>query len=193
MQHLKKYFARYPVICGVRNNEDLQYALSTPQHALVFLTGDIFSLETLIPKAKESGKLVFLHTELVKGISQDIVGIRYLAQRLKVDGIITTKSHVVKFGKEENLLTIQRFFIVDSTSLEKGIAVVKKAKPNAVEVLPGILTKDYLNYLNKEINLPVIAGGLIRDLEEVKEILKSGVMAVSTSKKELWSINLKYK
>ncbi len=69
--------------------------------------------------------------------------------------------------------------------LEKIFFTVKKAKPDAVEVLPGILTKNYLSYLNQEINLPVIAGGLIRTEQEVKEILDSGVMAISSSEREL--------
>lgn len=37
---------------------------------------------------------------------------------------------------------------------------------------------------------PVIAGGLIRTKSEVKEVLKSGALGISTSRKELWNLEI---
>jgi glycerol uptake operon antiterminator len=39
-------------------------------------------------------------------------------------------------------------------------------------------------------NCPIIAGGLIREEKEVKELTEYGVMAVSSSDRDLWNFNL---
>jgi len=40
--------------------------------------------------------------------------------------------------------------------------------------------------LRQEIDLPVIAGGLISDLDDLKNVLDHGAIGISTSSKELW-------
>lgn len=52
-----------------------------------------------------------------------------------------------------------------------------------IEIMPGTLDK-VIKKLKNEINIPIIAGGLIETQEEIKASLESGASAVSTGKKE---------
>ena len=64
--------------------------------------------------------------------------------------------------------------------------MLKHNQPDAVEILPGIVAPYFVEHIYKELLCPVIAGGLISGKSEIEELLQKGVLAVSTSKKELW-------
>jgi glycerol uptake operon antiterminator len=44
--------------------------------------------------------------------------------------------------------------------------------------------------LQSRVATPLIAGGLIETEEEVKKALASGAVAISTTRKSLWDMNL---
>ena len=50
----------------------------------------------------------------------------------------------------------------------------------------GLAAPYFIGHTYKELLCPVIAGGLISNKSEIEELLRKGVMAVSTSIKELW-------
>jgi glycerol uptake operon antiterminator len=55
-----------------------------------------------------------------------------------------------------------------------------------VEILPGIAAPYFIEHVYKELLCPVIAGGLISDKSEIEKLFQKGVLAISTSRKELW-------
>ena len=54
-----------------------------------------------------------------------------------------------------------------------------------IEIMPGTLYKE-IRKLSSQLNVPIIAGGLIDDFSEIEEIWVNGASAVSTGKKKLW-------
>ncbi|WP_406607598.1 glycerol-3-phosphate responsive antiterminator [Candidatus Infernicultor aquiphilus] len=154
--------------------------------ALFILYGDIFNLSQIMKKCKEHKKLVFLHMDLIKGIGRDREGIIYLAKKELCNGIVTTKSNLIEVAKKEGLIAIQRIFLLDSAALNTGEQLLKNNQPDAVEILPGIAAPYFIEHIYKKLSCPVIAGGLISDKSEIEKLLQRGVLAVSTSKKELW-------
>ena len=175
-----------PVIAGVRNLKDIPLALERGVGVLFLLVGDIFDLIKIKKEVKSSGVLLFSHMDLMKGIARDKAGISFLRKNIGIDGILTTHTNLIQFAKKEGLITIQRLFILDSEALKTGVRVVQTCNPDAVEILPGIILpslKEDLQHLNFP---PIIAGGLIKTKQEVKNILQAGALAISTSKKELW-------
>ena len=94
---------------------------------------------------------------------------------------------MIKLARERGLLTVQRFFIVDSHSILTTVEAVKVSKPSMIEIMPGTLCK-VVEKLRNSIDVPIIAGGLIETEDEVDSILKSGAVAVSTGRSELWKI-----
>ncbi len=186
MKHLEYYFHKHPVIAGLRDKKTFFEALKSNVIALFILYGDIMDLPEIIEKAKKYDKLVFLHIDLIKGIGRDKAGVKYLAENNLCDGIVTTKSSLIETAKNEDLMAVQRLFLLDSAALKTGVHLLKNNKPDAIEILPGIAAPYFIEHIQDELVCPIIAGGLIRYKDEVKEILEKGAMAVSSSNSVLW-------
>jgi len=188
MKHLKNYFKNHPVIAGVRDKQSLNKAVNSSSIALFVLHGNIMELNGIMDMAREYDKLVFLHIDLIKGIARDRAGVKFLAENSLCDGIVTTKSNLIKAAKKENLMAVQRLFLLDSAALETGKHLLESYRPDAVEILPGIAAPYFIAHIKQRKLCPVIAGGLIRKKDEVRELIDSGVMAISTSNEDLWDL-----
>lgn len=174
------------IICAVRTDEDFSLALSAKPDIIFDLNPDILTLRQRVQSAHENGKKLFIHIDLACGIGKDKSGIMY-ARECGVDGIISTRVNMIKAARECGVFTVQRFFIVDSHSVYTTIDAVKTAKPDMIEIMPGLLSKT-LSRLSHELSVPVIAGGLIEAEDEVNSAIYSGAVSVSTGKRELWNI-----
>jgi len=187
LQHLKKYFDRYPIIPAIRDIHDLDKAMSIKEATVIFLlTGTIFDLELAMQKAKDNDKILIVNVDLIDGISTDKVGIRYLAEKYLCDGIISTRNYLLKAANTAGLMTVQRIFMLDSGSLKTAINIARQDYFDAVEILPGLAAPYFMEHLSANIKLPIIAGGLVENKEEIKELTKKGVIAISTSEQTIW-------
>ncbi|NLM03648.1 MAG: glycerol-3-phosphate responsive antiterminator [Clostridiales bacterium] len=176
-----------PIIAAIHDIDNLDSAINTDCEIIFLLTGNIFNLRDVVEKIKLKDKEVYIHVDLLEGFSRDLIALKYIHENIRPSGIITTKLNLVKIAKEMDLFTIQRLFILDSQALETGIKSIHMAKPNAVEILPGIMPKIIKKVYN-ETNIPVIAGGLIQDKEDVIESLKAGAIGISSSCKDIWNL-----
>lgn len=176
------------VIPAVRNQADLEEATTTSSPIIALLFGDIITMPKIIERARAAKKMVMVHIDLVDGIGKDKVGVKYFAQ-LGVEVLISTKPHLIKAAREEGMYCVQRLFLMDSEALKTGLNLLQSFKPDAVEVLPGIVPKRTILQVAKACNGPIFAGGLISTEQEVLSALENGAWAVSTSKRELWRIS----
>lgn len=176
------------VIPAVRSEEDFHCVVGNPDiSSLILLFGDINDLPELILKAKKAKKLAVVHTDLLGGLSGDKAAIVFLV-KAGVPAIITTKPQLIKTAKEYGLLTIQRLFAVDSASLSTGINLLRSSKPDAVEILPASVPAWAIGKLSNELGIPIIAGGLLKDIKDVKAAVKNGACCVSASNRNLWGV-----
>jgi len=178
-------FQDNPIIVAVRNPKDIYDAIQSESQIIFLLTGNVFNLKKMVELCNKSGKYVFTHLDLIKGYSQDNYFIKYLKDEINPTGVITTKNNIITRAKQENLLTIQRLFLLDSSAMDISINSVRKIKPDAIEILPGLVPKLIKN-VKKEINIPIVTGGFIETVEEVRSCLAAGAISVSTSHKPLW-------
>lgn len=174
-----------PVIAAVNNLEKLEKAIKSPCEIIFLLTGSIFNLQEMVNKIKASGKSVFVHLDLIEGFSRNVCALKYINEIIRPDGIITTKNSLIRAAKEMGLFSIQRLFMLDALSLESGINSIKTIRPDAVEILPGIMPR-VTKTISTEVNIPIITGGLISDKEDVIASIKAGAIGISTSKEEIW-------
>ena len=186
MPNLEQLLKKSPVIAAIRNGGDFKSAVNSKVAVLFILYGDIFNLPEIMEKCKLYNKLAFLHLDLVKGIGKDKEGIMYLVNKELCNGIVTTKNNLIEVAKKEGLIAIQRLFLLDSAALKTGMQLLKYNQPDAIEILPGIAAPYFIQHNYEKLPCPVIAGGLINKREEINELFKKGVLAVSTSRKELW-------
>lgn len=177
------------MIASVQNENDLQYALNCNANIVFLLTGNLLTMSDYIKQLKQTDKHVFIHLDFIDGLSNSKSAINYVAQYWNPTGIITTKSHLVKFANEAGLMTIQRIFLLDRSAIERGIEMVKSCRPDAVEIMPGIIPK-IIDQLSLNLNYPIIAGGLITEISEVHEALQAGALAVSSGDPNMWNSDL---
>jgi len=173
-----------PVVAAVRG-ESLADAINSPAEIIFLLDGSVMNVADYIMSAHAAGKLIFIHIDLIKGIGKDRCGVEFL-KKLGADGIISTRAMLIKNAHDLNLLSVQRFFAVDSQGIETAREMILTTKPDFIEIMPGVIDKVTEKFVS--FNIPVIAGGLIETKSEVTSALSHGAIAVSTGKKEIWSV-----
>ncbi|MDO4489849.1 MAG: glycerol-3-phosphate responsive antiterminator [Lachnospiraceae bacterium] len=172
-----------PIIAAVKDEEGLKRALASDCQVIFLLYGTLLNIQDIIARAKQKNRLVFVHIDLIEGLSGKEIAIDYLKAKTSADGIISTRINQIKYAKSIGLFCIQRFFVIDSLSFEN---VKKQASyADAVDILPGIMPK-VLEKLSKRLRQPVIASGLIQDKQDIMSALSSGAQAVSTTCGDLW-------
>ena len=172
------------IIAAVRNGKEILKAAQSEVKIVFDLSPDILTVKEHADILHKAGKKFFIHIDLAEGIGKDRSGIIY-AKSAGVDGIISTRSVIIKTAREEGLFTVQRFFIVDSHSIDTTVEALKSSKAQMIEIMPGIVVK-VVKELKKTIDVPIIAGGLIETEDEAIEAIKCGASAVSTGKNNLW-------
>lgn len=63
---------------------------------------------------------------------------------------------------------------------------IRIAKPDVVEIMPGVVSKKIREFSEKVSN-DILAGGLVEFKEDVDEAIAAGATAVSTADRELWN------
>ncbi len=177
-------FEKNPVIAAVRNDDGFSDALKSPVSHIFLLNSDVLTLKEKIKEAHAADKKIFIHVDFTEGLGKDKVGLKVLSN-LSADGIISTRTNVIKMAKDLGLLTVQRFFIVDSHSFDTAIESIKSAHPDMIEIMPALVSRE-IKRITDTVKAPVIAGGLIETKAEIYEALSSGASAISTGKAELW-------
>lgn len=184
-QELVDCLERTPVVAAVQD-AGIPQALASPAEVIFHLKANILTLGARIEAAHKAGKRIFVHIDLAEGIGRDRTGLEYLAA-LGVDGIITTRTQLVRQARELGLIAVQRFFALDSQGLESISDSLANTAPDLIELMPGVIGKVIARFATGDI--PVIAGGLIETKKEVVTALECGAIAVSTGKSALWNLD----
>jgi len=125
---------------------------------------------------------VYVNVDHIDGIHADSAGLRYLADTLKVTGIISNNPRILSLCKDFGLEPIQRIYAVDSTGLEMALDSVDTRYVDLLDISPGLVTP----YINAQLPLPFIASGLIHTPQQVQAVLQSGAVGVAVTRPELW-------
>lgn len=174
-----------PVIAAIRDEKDVEIAVSSQVTTIFLLHADIFNIGAMVERIKNCGKSALIHIDFLEGLGRDQKALDYIVDVIKPDGIISTRSSHIKYAKDKGMFTIQRFFLVDSQSYETTIKTAQTIHSDMIEVMPGIMPS-ILSRISSRLALPVIAGGLIESKNDIVDILNAGAVGVSTGKKELW-------
>jgi len=184
---IKDLLTDTPVIAAVKDDAGLFRALQTECKVVFLLYGSIVNIDELVRQIHFSGKLCFIHIDLIEGLSNREVAVDGLRKLCHPDGIISTRSALIRRAQQLGLCTILRVFMLDSMSLANLFSQLEREKPDFVEVLPGIIP-NVIQEITEKTTIPLIAGGLIRNKQDVIQALRSGVVAVSTSSPDVWEL-----
>ncbi|RSK51777.1 glycerol-3-phosphate responsive antiterminator [Bacillus canaveralius] len=167
--------------------KEFEIFLDSPYQIGVFLEMHIAQLKNVNAMARQHNKKMIYHVDMIHGIKNDDYATEYICQEYRPYGLISTKSSVIHKTKQKGVIAVQRIFLIDSHALEKSYKLVEKTKPDYIEVLPGAMPW-MIKEVKERLNTPIFAGGLIRSPEEVKNALKAGAVAITTSKTDLWDM-----
>lgn len=176
-----------PVIAAVKTDEALTATLASPCSAVFLLASTLLTVDGLVHRIHDAGKLAVVHIDLVDGLSSREIAVDSLNALCHPDGIISTRPTLIRRARHRGLLTVQRAFILDSLSLTSLSGQLEQGKPDFVEFLPGIMPR-VIAEISARTQVPVIAGGLLRDKADVMAAMRAGATAVSTSAPSLWDI-----
>ena len=180
-----------PILLAISQMKDFEKFLQSPLDTCILMDFHINLLPSMMQAAHAAGKTVYLHADLLRGVSADEFGCEYLCQRLRADGIISTKPKVLEAARRNRVATILRLFLIDTKSLDKGAALIKNLQPDHVELLPG-LACDAIADLKQRLQ-PVactqpqsfLCGGLIKTHAQITRCLEAGACAVTLSDRTL--------
>ncbi len=176
------------IAAAIRTERDFSKALKSKVDVVFLLHANIMTVKKTVNEIKSAGKKSFVHIDFAEGIGRDRAGMEFIA-KCGVDGVLTTRTSIVKIAKDLGLIAVQRFFLVDSRSLSTSIDGIRASSPDIVELMPGIITKK-ISEISKSIDIPIIAGGIVETEEEVKEAIDAGASLVSTGEPSLWNIDI---
>ena len=153
-----------PVIAAVKTDEALTAALASPCSAVFLLASTLLTVDGLVHRIHDAGKLAVVHIDLVDGLSSREIAVDSLNALCHPDGIISTRPTLIRRARHRGLLTVQRAFILDSLSLTSLSGQLEQGKPDFVEILPGIMPR-VIAEISARTQVPVI---VLRDasLEE---------------------------
>ena len=177
------------VIASVKEEADIEKAINSQANIVFLLTGNLINMADYVKRLREAGKQIFIHIDFIDGLSNTKSAIQFIAYTWKPTGIITTKSSLIKHAKEVKLMTIQRIFLIDHAAISKGIEMSLSCRPDAIEVLPGLMPT-IIDRLTRSVNIPIIAGGLIHTKEDILQGLEAGALAISSGNPSLWNFDL---
>ncbi|QQZ08986.1 glycerol-3-phosphate responsive antiterminator [Heyndrickxia vini] len=177
------------VIASIKNEGDIDKAITSSSNIVFLLTGNLLNMTEHLDRLKKANKEIFIHIDFIEGLSNTKSAIKYIAKSWNPTGIITTKNSLIKYAKEEGLMTIQRIFLIDKGAIKKGIDMCQTCNPDAIEVLPGLMPS-IIDRLTAQVNLPIIAGGLISSKEEILQGLEAGALAISSGDPALWNLDI---
>lgn len=180
-----------PVIAAVKSDAGLQAAVEMEEIQVIFvLYGDVCTIPEILERIKAAGKKAMVHIDLIAGLSAKEISVEFIARQTRADGIITTKPALVRRAKELGIFAVLRFFVIDSLAL-KNIENLEMqcgtSRPDFIEVLPGVMPK-VLGRIAKVSRIPMIAGGLITEKEDVITALSVGAIAVSSTNQDVWKL-----
>src|SRR6476659_1560450 len=139
---LKKHVI--PVVWDPGKNEALIARASA-----VFLQGgalrDFCSAVERFREGALSHLPLFVHVDLVAGLENSEAGIEYLASFEHVAGVVTVHHHLAGAARRLGLLTIVRLFLSDSRAVDRGVSVLRKSHPDAIEILPACVASKVAN------------------------------------------------
>ena len=176
-----------PVIASVMDDAGVRSVIRSECKIVFVLYGSVVSIPAIVATLKKHGKMVFVDVDLLEGFASKEIVVTYLKLHTATDGVLSSKAFMVKAAKEEGLFAVHRFFLIDSMSYQNVTKQIKTSKADCIEILPGCMPR-VITWLLADTTIPLIAGGLVCDKEDVVAALKAGATAIASSNEAVWAM-----
>ncbi|MFL5693821.1 MAG: glycerol-3-phosphate responsive antiterminator [Ktedonobacteraceae bacterium] len=179
--------AQSKIIPIIENRLQFTQVLDTSHTGSVLLRHcNLFDFTPLLEEAHRRRLAVYVNIDHIDGINADSAGLRYLAQHMRVAGIVSNHPRNLALSKNFGLETIQRIFAVDSTGLEMALETVDSEYVDLLDISPALVVPYVVPSLTPPLPLPFIASGLVQTPQQLEAVLQAGAAGVAVSRPELW-------
>ena len=175
-----------PIIAAVKDETGVEVCIQNDIRVVFILYGELITIPDIVQRLKDAGKFVIVHLDLIGGLAVREEAVRFIRYGTAADGIISTKPEMIRYAKELDLCTVFRIFAIDSKAIA-GLEHHGMEFADLIEVLPGIMPK-IIKHIAGQAAVPVIAGGLISEKEDVMRALDAGAIAISTTNQAVWKM-----
>ena len=152
-------FMKRPIAAAIRTEKDFSTARVRMWIWYFCLHSNIMTVNQCVKEIHSAGKKAFIHVDFAEGIGKDRSGLEFLAKQ-GVDGILTTRTNIVKMAKDFDLITVRRFFYGRFPF-----------RGNLCRVHQNFQAGHYRNYagdyyqkireFSEKVDMPIIAGGIV--------------------------------
>ncbi len=180
--------AQTPIIAAAANPTALESAWGSPVGAIYLLMGTPVSLPAIFEETHRRGKLCLANLDFLEGLARDRHAVEFLA-RQGADGIISTKSEVLRTVSSFGMLSILRTFAIDSAAVAVTLKSLSQFVPDVIEILPAVVAPKVIARIRPQFpGIHIVGGGLIESVREIEMLFAAGVGSVTTSDVRLWII-----
>lgn len=176
-----------PIIIAIKDDASLERCIVNPKKVIFVLYGSVITIPAIVGRLKAAGKMVFVDIDLLDGLSAREAAVDYIAQNTQADGIISTKSALVRRAHARKLFSVYRTFLLDNMALESLYKTSSQSEADLFEILPGVCPK-LIDRLSQKLDRPLIASGLLSDKEDVISALSAGAIAISSTCPAVWEL-----
>jgi glycerol uptake operon antiterminator len=177
----------HPIVASVKDEDGLKAVLDSECTVVFLLYGSVLNLAEIVATLKRHGKIVLVNVDLLEGFAGKEIVVTYVKEHTAADGVLSSKAPLVRAARERGLYAVHRFFLIDSLSYQNLPKQLRISKADSVEILPGCMPR-VIGWVVADIDVPVIAGGLVCDREDVFAALKAGATAVASSNRDVWAM-----
>ena len=124
-------FGNRKVAAAVRDQRRILISRLRSEVDVIFLLySSILTMKSYVDRCHEANKIIFIHMDFVEGIGKDRAPVWLFLKKWAWDGILTTRTNLIRPARDLGLITVQRFFIVDSHSVDTAVESIRIAKPD---------------------------------------------------------------
>ncbi|MET0853762.1 MAG: glycerol-3-phosphate responsive antiterminator [Microterricola sp.] len=176
---------RHPVMASLYGTDALAEFLAGPCPVGIVANVALPDMETVVTRAAAAGKFVFVNIDNCDGLAQDRGGVEYL-RKIGTPGLITTRTALIQRANALGMVTMQKVFVTDRSTLPRSVNAVQQSKPHLMQLMPWPVISSIASGELAKLS-PYVAAGFVTSTDDVVAAIKGGAKAVSTSDVALWN------
>lgn len=185
-RNLSEALHRNPVVASLYGTASLGAFLSCNSPVAIVANVGLQDLEELLGALRAAGKFAFTNIDSCDGLAQDKAAVEYL-RKIGSPGLVTTRASVIQKANSLGMVTMQKVFITDRSTLPRSINAVQQSRPHLVQLMPWPVVP-YIPQSELDQLSPFIAAGFVKNQDDLVQAMNAGAKGVSTSDSALWSM-----
>ncbi|MGB3376196.1 MAG: glycerol-3-phosphate responsive antiterminator [Microbacterium sp.] len=176
--------AHRPVIASLYGLEMLHPFLDSRAEIALGANVALSEVNQLIAECSAAARFLFINVDNCAGLAPDRRGVDHLS-RLGAVGVLSTKSAVIQHANSLGMVTMQKIFVTDRSTLPRSINSIRQSRPHLTQLMPWPVLPRLPGPVLEQLGL-FVAAGFVQTRADIEGALACGAVAVSTSDATLW-------